>query len=151
MIRVLAIGLKHDSELASAIEKYEKRLRAPYDISWQLLPHSKKEGNEARIDETEQLLKKISPDDTVILLDERGLMITSPQLAHALDVGFSQGKKVVVVIGGAYGVSPALHNRAQYILSLSKLVFPHQLVRLLVAEQLYRAQAINTGTPYHHA
>lgn len=150
MIRVLAIGAKHDSDIIDAISKYEKRLRAPYDITWQLLPHSKKEGDAARLEETELLLAKISSDDTVILLDERGLMITSPQLAHALEVGFSQGKKITVVIGGAYGVSPALHRRAQYVLALSKLVFPHQLVRLLVTEQLYRAQEINAGKPYHH-
>lgn len=150
MIKILAIGLRHDKDLVASIENYQKRLRAPYNITWQLLANSKKQNNEARIDETDQLMKQIKDDETVILLDERGIMISSVQLAQALNISFNQSKKITVVIGGAYGVSPALHSRAQHVVALSRLVFPHQIVRLLVAEQLYRAQEINFGGMYHH-
>lgn len=150
MIRVIAVGPKHDKDLAGAIERYTARLRPPYDIEWVLLPYAKQIGDVARDDETKRILAKIKPDETVILLDERGMGITSPQLARALDVGFGQGKKVAVVIGGAYGVGPELHRRASYVLAVSKFVLPHQIVRLLVAEQIYRSQEISAGRPYHH-
>jgi 23S rRNA (pseudouridine1915-N3)-methyltransferase len=106
------------------------------------------EGDSARAEESERLLKRLKQDDFVILLDERGNNLSSPELAALL-----QGRgdhQVVIIIGGAFGVTPELRERADVVWSLSRLVFPHQLVRLILAEQLYRAQEITRGGQYHH-
>ena len=85
-----------------------------------------------------------------MLLDERGQNVDSPALASRLQGAFDSSKQVAVIIGGAYGVDDRVRQRADFVWSLSKLVFPHQLVRLILAEQLYRAQEIAGGRPYHH-
>ena len=85
----------------------------------------------------------------VILLDEIGKNLSSPELSTLLDTQFTRGS-VTVIIGGAYGVTPELQRRADTVWSLSRLVFPHQLVRVLLIEQLYRAQEIQNGGKYHH-
>lgn len=92
---------------------------------------------------------KIEPGSYVILLDEIGKNISSPELSTILERQFAHSH-VTLVIGGAYGVTPELQQRADFIWSLSRLVFPHQLVRLLLVEQLYRAQEIKNGGKYHH-
>lgn len=148
-MRILAIGKKHDTSLVSAIESYQKRLRPPFSVTWELLPYSSKQGDEARRDESRALLQKISPRDYVILLDETGVQYDSPTLARTLESAASR-QPVVLIIGGAYGVDAELKQRADMVWSLSKLVFPHMLVRLLLIEQLYRAQEICKGGPYHH-
>lgn len=148
-IRVLAIGKKHESWILEGIERYEKRLKKPYDIEWVLLPHSSLDGLQARHEESERISQKLSSNDYVILLDEIGKNLSSPELARLLEARFTQGD-VTFVIGGAYGVTPELQTRSDAIWSLSRLVFPHQLVRLLLAEQVYRAQEIKNGGKYHH-
>lgn len=150
MITVLAIGKKHESWVEAGIERYQKRLRQPYDIRWLLLPHSSLDGETARHEESKRMLAKITPDDFVVLLDERGTNYSSPALAEQLRMPLDRSQHVVCIIGGAYGVDDSVSTRADVIWSLSKLVFPHQLVRLLLAEQLYRAQEIAAGRPYHH-
>ncbi|APF40707.1 23S rRNA (pseudouridine(1915)-N(3))-methyltransferase RlmH [Neomicrococcus aestuarii] len=149
-LRVLAIGKKHESWVDEGIARYEKRMKKPFDLSWQLLPHSARESDAARTEESERILAKVSPQDFVILLDERGKNIDSPTLARTLTGAFDAAKPVTLIIGGAYGVDASVHSRANFVWSLSKLVFPHQLVRLILAEQLYRAQEIAGGRPYHH-
>jgi 23S rRNA (pseudouridine1915-N3)-methyltransferase len=114
------------------------------------LPHSVKTGAQGAQDESESIAKRLSPDDWVILLDERGKLFATPDLAGMLDSRLSQGKRVVLVIGGAFGVTDELRARANVVWALSPLVFPHQIVRLVVAEQVYRAQTILRGEPYHH-
>ena len=86
----------------------------------------------------------------MILLDERGKALDSPGLARTLQQPIDGARTVILIIGGAYGVDPSVHTRANLVWSLSPLVFPHQLVRLILAEQLYRAQEIASGRPYHH-
>lgn len=149
-VRVLAVGKKHESWVSDGIERYEKRLRKPFDDSWQLLPHSAREGEAARAEESERILAKVDRDAFLVLLDERGRNIDSPALAGKLQGAFDAGRQVIVVIGGAYGVDDRVRQRADFVWSLSQLVFPHQLVRLILAEQLYRAQEIAAGRPYHH-
>lgn len=149
-IRILAVGKKHEKWVADGIYRYERRLRKPFDASWQLLPHSAREGDAARLEESERILQKVDRDAFLVLLDERGQNVDSPALAARLQGAFDAGKQVIVVIGGAYGVDDAVRARANFVWSLSKLVFPHQLVRLILAEQLYRAQEIAGGRPYHH-
>lgn len=149
-ITVLAVGKKHESWVAEGIERYAKRLRKPHDLAFKLLPHSSKEHDAARDEESAKILASLKPDQHVILLDERGTNISSPKLASHLQNQFNSSRSVVVVIGGAYGVNAELHARANFTWSLSELVFPHQLVRLILAEQIYRAQEISAGRPYHH-
>ncbi|MFZ2835727.1 MAG: 23S rRNA (pseudouridine(1915)-N(3))-methyltransferase RlmH [Candidatus Saccharimonadales bacterium] len=149
-LRVIAIGKKHESWVADGIERYQKRLRKPFTLEWVFLPHSSREGLSARQEESERLLSRLKDDDFVILLDERGKIIDSPALASLLEVPLRGSRTAVLIIGGAYGVDETIHQRADFVWSLSLLVFPHQLVRLLLSEQLYRAQEIAAGNPYHH-
>ncbi len=150
MIKIIAIGRKHETWIADGLERYQKRLKAPWNVEWVLLPHSAREGATARQEESGRILDKLSPSDFVILLDERGKLFDSPALSRQIERVFPTGKTPVFIIGGAYGVDDALTARANLVWSLSPLVFPHQLVRLLLIEQLYRAQEIAAGHPYHH-
>lgn len=149
-IKILAIGKKHESWVVDGIERYQSRLKKPYDVEWILLPHSALQDDRAREDESERILSKLGDREFVVLLDEIGDEIDSPQVAKLLDSTFTAGRSVTVIIGGAYGVDDRVHQRADFVWALSPLVFPHQLVRLILAEQLYRAQQITAGHPYHH-
>ena len=149
-VRILAVGKKHESWVSEGIDRYVKRLKKPFDLSWQLLPHSSREGDAARAEESARILAKAGERDHLILLDERGRAFDSPGLSRHLQDRFDAGRQVTLVIGGAYGVDASVHERADTVWSLSPLVFPHQLVRLILAEQLYRAQEIAGGRPYHH-
>ncbi len=149
-IRILAIGKKHEAWVADGIDRYQKRLKRPFETEWVLLPHSAREGLVARQDESERILSRLNANDYVILLDEKGRMLDSPGLSSALLQPLQRSQPVVIIIGGAYGVDDTVHTRADLVWSLSSLVFPHQLVRLILAEQLYRAQEIASGNPYHH-
>lgn len=150
MIRIIAIGKKHDAWLRDAIGRYEKRLREPFTITWKLLSHSEQSETAARREESSRLLASLSEKEYVILLDETGQSLTSPALTKKLDTAFTTGRSLTIIIGGAYGVNERLKSRADLVWSLSNLVFPHQLVRLILIEQLYRAQSIQAGSRYHH-
>jgi len=150
-IRILCVGKKHESWVADGIERYQKRLQKPFMLEWVLLPHSAREGANARQEESERILSRLPGDEYVILLDERGKLYDSPSLSALLLDPLQSSKNVTIIIGGAYGVDDTVHTRANIVWSLSPLVFPHQLVRLILAEQLYRAQEIASGGPYHHA
>lgn len=149
-IKILAIGKKHESWVAEGIERYQKRLRSPFSIEWVLLPHSSFEADRARQEESERILSRLNHDDFVVLLDERGKLLDSPGLSNLLTDQLHASRTVVCIIGGAYGVDATVHARANFTWSLSPLVFPHQLVRLTLMEQLYRAQQIELGSAYHH-
>lgn len=141
-ILCIAVGKKHDPNLAAAIAEYEKRLN---NFSWLLIPSSDK------VRETEAITKQLKNDDTVILLDERGKMWANDRLAYAMESLQNRAvKRLIFIIGGAYGVDISLQRRSDYILSLSPLVFPHQIVRLLLVEQLYRTFSILAEGKYHH-
>lgn len=149
-IKIVVIGKKHESWVEDGIRRYQTRLKRPFGIEWVLLPHSAREGLVARDDESERLMMRLQSQDFVVLLDERGKLLDSPTLSHLLLGAIESSKTVVCVIGGAYGVNDSMRQRADIVWSLSPLVFPHQLVRLIVTEQLYRAQEIASGGPYHH-
>jgi len=149
-IRIIAVGKKHEAWVEDGIRRYETRLKRPFLTEWVLLPHSSRDGLMAREDESQRLLSRLKPDDFVILLDERGKLYDSPAFSRLLLEPLESSRPVVVIVGGAYGVDDSVHERADVVWSLSPLVFPHQLVRLLLAEQLYRAQEIAAGHPYHH-
>lgn len=149
-VTIIVIGKRHEEWIKLGIERYQKRLRAPFLTNWIFLPHSSFEGDKARQEESERIQQKLSGYDYVVLLDERGRLVDSPTLSSLLSTQFSQSRRVALVIGGAYGVTDELRRQAHIVWSLSPLVFPHQLVRLIVTEQLYRAQAIVAGSHYHH-
>ena len=149
-MKIIAIGKKHEKWVLNGIELFEKRLKKPFDLKWEILTHSNFAEEKAREEETQRILAKIKLNDFVILLDERGKNISSPELAKMLSNGFVNSQNYVIVIGGAFGVSEELRQRANFVWSLSKLVFPHQIVRLILVEQIYRAQEISSGGKYHH-
>ena len=150
MLKIIAIGKKHEPWVATGIEHYQKRLQRPWNITWELLPHSPLDGNKACRDESERISSRCRADDFVIVLDERGKLLNSPALSRSLSQAFTSNRTPIFVIGGAYGVTDALRARANLVWSISPLVFPHQLVRLILIEQLYRAQEIARGGKYHH-
>lgn len=148
-MKIICVGKKHDRWIIDGISRYERRLRAPFKLDWQFVPYSSFSGDRARRYESTELLKRIAPQDHVILLDETGKNIDSPSLSHKLEQLTIQNQ-IVFIIGGAYGVDERIKQRANFIWSLSGLVFPHMLVRLILIEQIYRAQEISKGGPYHH-
>ncbi len=150
MITIIAIGKRHESWLIDGITRYEQRMTRAWQLQWKLLPASSHSDDAARREESQQILRALSPQSYVVLLDERGTMLDSPALSRSLHQPMAQSKSLVLIIGGAYGVTEAVMERANLVWSLSRLVFPHQLVRLILAEQLYRAQQIAAGHPYHH-
>ena len=150
MIKIIAIGKKHESWIVDGVERYSKRLQGSWKLEWILLPHSALEGPAARQEESQRILQKLDERDRVVLLDETGSLWDSPALSRQIQDQLDVSTQLVLVIGGAYGVNEALQRRANQTWSLSRLVFPHQLVRLLVVEQLYRASCIASGHPYHH-
>ena len=142
MIKILAGGKKNKDWLAEACEEYEKRLKKPFDLQWQFVEESELNAKVLALDK----------DNYVILLDERGEILSSPALSEKMQRAFENSKNIVFVVGGAFGhFSPEMQARADLIWSFSKLVFPHQICRLILTEQIYRAQEIYLGHPYHHA
>lgn len=150
MITILAIGKKDDDWVSPGVQRFESRLKKPFDLNWLILPHSTLSDAAARQEESGRILSRISAHAFVILLDERGDNLTSPEFSQLLEARFTVNKQIIFIIGGAYGVDDRVHQRADVVWSLSSLVFPHQLVRLILVEQLYRAQQITAGHPYHH-
>lgn len=149
-LHIIAIGKKHESWIAEGIERYQKRLKVPFNVEWILLPHSSLEGASARQEESKRILSKLSAYTYVILLDERGKTIDSPALSKLLESQLNSSQKIAFVIGGAYGVTEEIRSLASFTLSFSPLVFPHQLIRLMLTEQIYRAQEIASNGAYHH-
>ena len=153
-ITIVAIGKKHDPKLLSIIEDYTKRLNHYVKSEWKLVEAkitSSMTNEQIKNAESDVMSSLLSNEDTVILLDERGTELSSVELATKLQHFMnSSTKNVVFIIGGAYGVNEKLMKKADFTLSLSKLVFPHQLVRLILIEQLYRAHTILAGEKYHH-
>lgn len=152
IIKVVCVGKAHDARLANSISEYEKRLRGfGVNLQWRIMPSQDHSTTAMRKQlESQHLLKALNKDDFVVLLDESGMQIDNQQLAQKLTELRDDSRVVTFVIGGAFGVDDALKQRAQIVLSLSKLVFPHQLVRLILSEQIYRTFAIINGSKYHH-
>ena len=155
-IQLLVIGKTAEGYLREGIAVYEKRLRRyPYPFSLEVVPDVKFGGKMSeevlKKHEAEALLGKINPEDTVILLDERGRQRSSPQLAEFIEEQVHRGtRRLVFVIGGAFGFGEAVYDRADGQLSLSKMTFTHQMIRLFIVEQLYRAMTILRNEGYHN-
>ena len=150
------IGKAHESFVKEGVEMFTKRIANYYSVEWTIIPNIKNGGNMEpsilKLKEGENLISLISKDDYVVLLDERGKSFTSEAFSKFLEQrAVESTKNLVFIIGGAFGVSDAVMQRANVKWSLSHLVFPHQIVRLLLAEQVYRACSIIKNEKYHHA
>ncbi|MBR3220393.1 23S rRNA (pseudouridine(1915)-N(3))-methyltransferase RlmH [Candidatus Saccharibacteria bacterium] len=143
MIKIIAGGKQHTGWVEQACADYEKRLRKPFDIEWRFVDEDKLE---KIIDEWD-----FGPDDVVIVADERGKNISSPELADKLGKIFVSSCEAVIIIGGSGGVSDLARERADFVWSFSNLVFPHMLARVMTVEQIYRAQEIANGGRYHRS
>ncbi|TKB98977.1 23S rRNA (pseudouridine(1915)-N(3))-methyltransferase RlmH [Pedobacter cryophilus] len=154
-ITLLAIGKTDDSYVLEGLDKYLKRLKHYIKFEIQIIPDIKKVKNlseeEQKNKESEQFLKNIQPTDFVVILDERGTELSSLQFADFLNKKMiASVSHLVFLIGGPYGFDQSIYQRANYKISLSKLTFSHQMIRLFFVEQIYRAFTILKGEPYHH-
>ena len=155
-INFWTIGKEHESFVKEGIEMFTKRIANYYPVEWTVIPTPKNAGSMEpsilKIKEGEILVNLIRKDDFVILLDERGKSYTSETFSKFLEQRTVEStKNLIFIIGGAFGVSDVITKRANAQWSLSQLVFPHQLVRLILAEQVYRACSIIKNEKYHHA
>ncbi|KGN89211.1 50S rRNA methyltransferase [Porphyromonas crevioricanis] len=154
-IVLIVVGKTDQGELDTLISCYTSRLRHYIPFELQVIPDvklAKSRGVEVqKQQEGEEILKRLHPGDHVVLLDERGKALSSREWASSLEQHMlNSTKRIVYIIGGPYGFSADLYRRADMQLSLSRLTFSHQMVRLFVVEQLYRAFTILRGEPYHH-
>ena len=154
-IKLIAVGKTDNPALQQLISTYEKRLSYYINFELQLLPDIKNSKSlseeQQKIKEGELILSSVEPSHHLILLDERGKEYTSIAFADELQKKMNTGiKQLTFVIGGPYGFSQAIYQRANSKLSLSKLTFSHQMIRLFFVEQLYRAFTILRNEPYHH-
>lgn len=155
-IQCWSIGKNHESYVKEGVEDFTRRLSKYFPVEWNLIPTPKNAGMLSEMDlkkkEGETILDWLKKDDYLVLLDERGQSFTSPQLAEFIQARANESVKTLIfLIGGIYGVDEPVVKRANVKWSLSKLVFPHQLVRLILAEQLYRACTILRNEKYHHS
>lgn len=154
-IKLLAIGKTDNKELQSLIFDYQRRLGHYIKFDLQIIPDIKKAKhlteNQQKDKEGELLLHLINSNDVLVLLDENGKSLNSLQFADYLQKHMNSGiKQLIFAIGGPYGFSDAVQERANGKLSLSKMTFSHQMVRLFFIEQLYRGFTILKNEPYHH-
>lgn len=153
-VEVWAIGKTSEPYLDTGIGIFEKRLKNYLPFTWVLLPNARvksTDGNVLKQEEGKMVLAKLSPDDYLVLLDERGRQYSSTELARWLEQRLSaSGRRLVFLVGGAFGFSPEIYARANAQISLSRLTFSHQMVRLFFLEQLYRAMTILRNEPYHN-
>lgn len=154
-IQLWSVGKPHDAYVKAGIDDFSKRLSNYFPAQWQIIPAPKQSASmsdqlqkKAEATSVMQLLEK---DDFLIVLDERGKQLSSPELADILQKRANEStKRLIFLIGGAFGVDESITQRANLVWSLSKLVFPHMLVRLILSEQLYRACTILRNEKYHH-
>lgn len=154
-ITFLVIGKTDEKYLNEGINGYLDRLKHYCKPEFKIIPDIKNVKNltkEAqKLAEAEQILKNIKPTDFVILLDERGDQKTSPQLAKWFEnLSLKSVSSVVMIVGGPYGFDEQIYKRANAQLSFSLFTFSHQMIRLMLVEQVYRAYTIIKGEPYHH-
>ena len=154
-IKLLAIGKTDSSQLQELVEVYQRRLQHYINFEIELIPDLKKTKNlseeQQKEKEGELILKRLAPTDMLILFDEKGKQYTSIEFSSFLQNKMNSGiKQLVFLIGGPYGFSNEIYSKASGKISLSKMTFSHQMVRLFITEQIYRAFTILRNEPYHH-
>ena len=155
-IQCWSIGKNHESYIKEGVEDFTRRASKYFPVEWNLMPTPKNAGMLSEMDlkkkEGETILEWLKKDDYLVVLDERGRSLSSPQLAEFIQTRANESTKTLIfLIGGIYGIDEPVLKRANLQWSLSHLVFPHQLVRLILAEQLYRACTILRNEKYHHS
>jgi len=155
-IQLWSVGRDNEPFIDHGVKQFTKRINNYFPATWKIIPLPKNSAslpeNEMKRKEAEVLFKLLDDSYFLVVLDEHGKALTSPQLASFLQQRANESSKdLVFLIGGAYGIDNEILKRANYVWSLSKLTFPHQLVRLIVAEQLYRACTILRNEKYHHS
>ena len=154
-IKLLAIGKTDDKNLMQLIDTYQKRLQHYIKFDLEIIPDLK---NAKNLSETQQkekegalILNKLQNTDQLVLLDDKGSSFSSIEFSKYLQKKMNSGiKQLVLIIGGPYGFSDAVYQKATGEISLSKMTFSHQMIRLFVVEQLYRGFTILKNEPYHH-
>lgn len=151
----MTVGRTHTHYIIDGINQYLKRLKRYVQFSFMEIPDIKtsKSMSESvqKQKECDIILEKLNPSDIVILLDERGRMYDSIEFANSMERHMASGRKrLIFIIGGPYGFSADMYERADSKLSLSKMTFNHEMVRLFFVEQIYRAMTILRNEPYHH-
>lgn len=154
-IKLLCIGKTDDKRIESLIEEYSKRLNYYVKFSVEVIPDLKKAKNFSQSQQKEKegdhILSSLKPQDHLVILDENGKEFTSLDFSKYLQKKMNAGyKTLVLAVGGPYGFSEAVYKRAQGKIALSQMTFSHQMIRLFIAEQLYRGYTILKGEPYHH-
>ena len=154
-ILLCAVGKAHENYVKEGVEDFTKRISRYYPVEWKLLPAARQPANSTEDDikkqEASMILNPLTKEDYLVLLDEKGTQVTSPGLATFIEQRANNSvKQLIFLVGGAYGVHEQVTKRANYSWSLSPLVFPHQLVRLILSEQVYRACTIIRNEKYHH-
>lgn len=151
---LLLVGKTQNKNFQAGISDYSERITHYMPFEIKVIPELKNTRNlneeQQKVREGELILKELQPTDTVVLMDEHGKELRSIELAQWLQGKQNISRRLVFVIGGPYGFSPDVYARANEQLSLSKMTFSHQMVRLIMVEQLYRACTIIKGEPYHH-
>lgn len=150
-----AIGKPHESLVKQGVEEFSKRIQFYYKLDWEIIPGIKEastlDPSALKKREAELVLTRVQKNDYLVALDERGTQISSVGLAEFIQKQANSGtRRLIFLIGGAYGLDESVLKVAHFTWSLSLLVFPHQLVRLLLAEQVYRACTIQKNEKYHH-
>lgn len=150
-----SIGKNNEPYVKTGIEDFTKRISKYYPVEWNLIPVPKNAGMLSEMDlkkkEADIILEWLSKDDYLVALDEKGKMMNSEHLAQFIETRSNEStKNVIFLIGGAFGLHETVLQRANFKWSLSPLVFPHQLVRLILSEQVYRACTIIRNEKYHH-
>ena len=150
-----AIGKNNEPYVKAGVEEFTKRIGNYFNVEWNILPVPKNAGMLSEMDlkkkEGETILEWLDKNDYLVALDERGKQFSSLKLAHFLQSRANESvRRLVFVIGGAFGLDDAVLKKANHRWSLSELTFPHQLVRLILAEQIYRACTIIKNEKYHH-
>ena len=153
---LLSVGKTDHLLLSQIIEDYRKRVNhyIPFEMKMVADPKNRKNlsEKEQKREEALLLLKTLQPSDYVVLLDDKGKQYRSAEFARYIEKkSHSVPRQLVFVVGGPYGFAPEMYDRAAETISLSKMTFTHQMVRLVFAEQLYRAMTIMHNEPYHHA
>jgi 23S rRNA (pseudouridine1915-N3)-methyltransferase len=153
-IILASFGKQHESYVREGVQEFTGRLSRYYPAEWMILPPPKMTGTDTaayKKKEAEIFHSRYTPGDYLVCLDERGKNISSPELATFITDRANQSiKRLIFLIGGAYGIDETVMQLAKFKWSLSNLVLPHQLVRLVLAEQLYRACTIINNEKYHH-
>jgi 23S rRNA (pseudouridine1915-N3)-methyltransferase len=150
-----SVGKANETYVKEGVEDFTRRISRYYKAEWNIIPVPKNAAQmsepELKKKEGEAILQQLQKEDYLVLLDERGKQMSSEGLATFIQARANESaKNIVFLIGGAFGVDEAVATRANTKWSLSQLVFPHQLVRLLLAEQVYRACTILKNEKYHH-